>query len=89
MLTTVLSSLIIIVIIHYVYLFLRDSLTAPRVRDLVHIPTKKRDEILALGSSKLPSPPKRVEEETEMKAELGAFLKQIQGTPPPSLGTAI
>ncbi len=89
MLSVALSSLVIIVILHYVFVFLRDSLTAPRVRDLVHRPVRKRDRILALASSppaESPKPSIQPEAESEMKAELGAFLRQLQSTSPPSLG---
>ena len=85
MITSILGSLVVIVIIHYVYLFLRDSLTAPRVRDLVKVPIQKREEIMAASRRARDPPPRSVEAKTEMKAELGAFLKQLQttsGAPP-------
>ena len=42
----ILFSLILIFLVHYLYTFLTNTLTIPKVKDLVNKPTEKYDEIL-------------------------------------------
>ena len=41
----IILSLVFIAIIHYIYIFFKENLTIPKVKDLVNKPTKQYDEI--------------------------------------------
>ena len=88
MLATALSSLVVIIVLHYLYLFLRDALTVPKIRDMVRKPQKRFSQMLHAvdaprgqgGGNAAPvaaveqNPPDRV----AMQAELGAFLRDLK-----------
>lgn len=63
-------SLVLIISIHYTYLFLKDNLTTPKTIDLVHKPTEKYSEIY-----------KSLKEDNKMndnmKDELKNYLKEL------------
>ena len=88
------ASLLLIVTVHQIYLFLRDTLTVPRVRDFVHKPAQRCSalEIAAsVGEDASHAPPDvPPPDKKEMKAELGAFLQRLQRgesrVPPESTG---
>lgn len=53
-----LLSLLLISIIHYLYIFLKNNLTQPKIKDLIHHPKKEYEDILELinkGNSELQS----------------------------------
>ena len=72
-----------IVIVHYIYIFLKDNLTQPKIKDLVNKPKMKYEEIY-----------KSVENNdlnkstTKMKTELQDYLKEISKKPPTSIAPA-
>jgi len=82
MLGTVLSSLVLIIVLHYTYIFLRDALTVPKIRDLVRKPQARCSRMLAVaqraGGRGAPDAAPSAPDTTVMKAELGAFLRQLQ-----------
>ena len=82
MLATALTSLVVIIVLHYLYLFLRDALTVPKIRDMVHKPQRRYSRILhSLEPSGAPPPlvPKaEVPDKVAMQAELGAFLRDLK-----------
>jgi hypothetical protein len=41
-------SLLLIVLIHYLYFFLKDTLTVPKIKDLVNKPAKRYDEMFEI-----------------------------------------
>lgn len=45
---SVLLSLLLISIIHYLYIFLKNNLTQPKIKDLIHHPKKEYEDILEL-----------------------------------------
>jgi len=45
---SVILSLLLISIIHYLYIFLKDNLTQPKIKDLIHHPKKEYEDILNL-----------------------------------------
>ena len=88
MLGTVLSSLVLIIVLHYTYIFLRDSLTVPKVRDLVGKPQERCYRMLSISQrgpegieKAAPSATREhVPDTAAMKTELGAFIRQLQST---------
>ena len=42
---TIVISLLLIALIHYLYIFFKDTLTVPKVKDLVNKPAKRYDEM--------------------------------------------
>jgi len=45
-----LLSLLLISIIHYLYIFLKNNLTQPKIKDLIHHPKKEYEDIEVLNS---------------------------------------
>tara|TARA_B110000858_G_C17754549_1_gene451398 strand:+ start:1168 stop:1509 length:342 start_codon:yes stop_codon:yes gene_type:complete len=69
-LQTTIISIILIFMIHYIYLFLKENLTTPKIRDLVNKPTEQYNKIYKdLQSSS--------EVTTDMKGELQNYLKSL------------
>ena len=87
MLATALSSLVVIIVLHYLYIFLRDALTVPKIRDMVRKPQARCLRMLdgAASSVQPTGPPGAtqrplpiVPDKTAMQAELGAFLRELK-----------
>jgi hypothetical protein len=51
-LKTIIISLMLIALIHYLYGFFKDTLTIPKVKDLVNRPAKRYDEMFNLMNNK-------------------------------------
>jgi uncharacterized protein YeeX (DUF496 family) len=66
-----LISLILIFLIHNVIQFLKKTLTVPKIKDLVHSPLQKYENIIRNMSSK----PVEIVDPDAMKNELKNFLK--------------
>jgi hypothetical protein len=82
-------SLLLIVLIHYLYSFFKDTLTVPKIKDLVNKPAKRYDEMFdILNNSKKQSveqqihTPSIIEHETvhneSMQEELKTFLNELK-----------
>lgn len=69
-------SLILIMLVHYLYSFFINTLTVPKVRDLINKPTEKYNKILSQDTQKQPTAP--VIDTNEMQAELRDFLTNIK-----------
>ena len=69
-------SLILIMLVHYLYSFFINTLTVPKVRDLINKPTERYNEILSQESQKQPEAP--IVDTNEMQAELRDFLSNIK-----------
>jgi len=82
MLSSVFLSLIIIVLAHYIYIFLKDTLTVPQVRDLVVAPVKARAELIAMANSAHDRRAKRelpgVGDRAQMRDELRTFMSELK-----------
>jgi len=79
-------SLVIIILIHYLYVFFKTNLTIPKTKDLVERPEKKYKEIyasLSAADAKQTDDiiPKK-EEGVDMKLELKNYLKGLEVTQP-------
>lgn len=70
------TSLILIILVHYIYTFLIDTLTIPKVKDLVHRPLMRYNEILSDISA--PKASKASLVQSEMQTELKTFLMNIK-----------
>lgn len=66
-------SLSVITLIHYIYIFLIDMLTVPKLRDFVNNPNDRYKEILAISNKNIDQQPKN-----EMQDELMDFLNNIK-----------
>lgn len=86
-------SLILIILVHYLYIYFTSLLTTPKVKDLVLVPTKKYDELYELikkeDITKLPSDPELssnssksmpIPSPLDMKAELKNYLNSQMPT---------
>lgn len=83
----VVISLILIALCHNIYIYLKDTFTIPKTRDLIKNPEKRYAEMLG-GENVLDLPQPTNEEtttsiselvdpETQMKSELETFMKSL------------
>jgi len=68
-----LLSLILIAIVHYIYEFLKNNLTEPKIKDLVNKPKVKYEQIYKNVSSNIEQP----ESSSDMKVELQNYLQEL------------
>ena len=79
-------SIVLIFLVHHLFLFFKSTLTVPKIKDLVHAPAQKYEEIYhtisstsatssALHSNTTTAALLPAEEITSMKDELKNFLK--------------
>lgn len=83
----VVISLILIALCHNIYIYLKDTFTIPKTRDLIKNPEKRYAEMLGGGNVlDLPQQTKEetttsiselVDPETQMKSELESFMKTL------------
>ena len=69
----IIISLTLIAILHYLYTFLIDTLTVPKLRDFVNKPAERYNEILVSGNKQHLPPCSN-----EMQNELRDFLSNIK-----------
>ena len=69
-------SLTLIILVHYIYTFLIDTLTVPKLRDFVNKPTDRYNEMLS-SASKTEQPVVN----NDMQTELRDFLTNIKRDP--------
>lgn len=94
-LQTILISIIIIFLIHHIISYLRDTLTVPKVKDMINIPTKQYEdmyEVIQRKKEKEEQPnfgnnhaerntPEVEEDSNSMKNELKNYLKKQMNQP--------
>jgi len=79
----VLISLILILLIHYLYFFLKNTLTVPKVRDLIYKPQMQYNELLKYSNVEEKEgegekdDDKKYLEEDEMSAELKKYVEEL------------
>ena len=71
---TLFISLISIILIHYLYIFLKTNLTIPKVKDLIHKPNIQYQEIYKVINKK------QDVEQSNMKNELKEYLQSLSNT---------
>ncbi len=75
----IIISLVLIMLIHYLYSFFKNTLTVPKVRDLVNKPTARYNEILETIKTSTPkAAAPNPEIKTEMQNELRTFLQDLK-----------
>lgn len=73
-----LTSLVLIILLHYLYTHLQKTLTTPQIKDLVYQPNKKYQEILeAVQNQSHVPPPPLLPPTNNMKTELKDFLNDL------------
>ena len=69
-------SFVIIFLIHHIIQFLKETLTVPKVKDLVYSPSQKYEQMIQNISNPTVSPHKEeIQDADSMKNELKNFLK--------------
>lgn len=63
-------SVLVIIVLHYLYNYLKKSMTTPEVKDLINKPTRKYNKVYEILNEK-PS----IQEKEQMKMELKSFMK--------------
>jgi len=75
----IIISLVLIMLVHYLYSFFKNTLTVPKVKDLVNRPTERYNEILeTIKTSRHKTAPPDPEVKTEMQNELRSFLQDLK-----------
>ena len=90
----VIISFLIIILVHYLFIFFKDTLTVPKVKDLVHEPLQRYKNIEKLNQSssnkennennenkditKIEDIPNITDEKETMKMELKNFFNEIK-----------
>lgn len=88
-----LLSLILIILVHYLYTFFKTNLTIPKVKDLVNKPQRQYDTLFdTMKESNIKPMSSHVNEESSenMKDELKNYLKELssnKSTPPNNITT--
>jgi len=84
----VIISLLLIVLIHYLYSFFIDTLTVPKVRDLIEKPTQRYNQIVkstadisSNNQSQLTQSQIQPQESNKMESELRNFLDELKKQP--------
>lgn len=72
----IIISLLIIVLAHSIYMFLKTNLTTPKIRDLINKPQKQYEKIYEKVDLK-PLNNSTKEDEVNMKNELQNYLKEL------------
>ena len=67
-------SVILIISIHYIYLFFKNNLTVPKTKDLVNKPAEQYKKIYSSLNKN------NIETSKEMKNELKSYLKTLQSS---------
>ena len=74
----ILISIILIILTHHTLIYLKDSLTVPKVKDMIHAPSKQYEEMHKIIQNDFNPELNEIKNETknEMKNELKNFLKK-------------
>jgi len=75
----VVISLVLIVLVHYIYVFFKDNLTVPKIKDLVNRPTKQYEEMYKALAKPKDEPKSNSQDTTKqnMKDELQSYLHEL------------
>ena len=74
----ILLSLTLIVVVHYIYIFFKENLTIPKIKDLVNKPKAQYEKIYRAARQ-----PPSAEDKNLMKNELQSYLKELNATTQP------
>jgi len=75
----ILLSVIVILLLHHIYNYLKNNLTTPKVKDLVHKPKIRYNQIIeVINNSEMENIKNDLkEDEEEMKDELEKYMQSI------------
>ena len=75
----IIISFVLIALVHYIYDFLKNNLTSPKVKDLVNKPNEQYKEIYKSMSTQIKPPKKEIDTEnkSQMKDELKKYLTSL------------
>ena len=73
-LQSIVISLILIVLIHYLFYFFKNTLTVPKVKDLVNKPRERYNEVISTLNNEKDSIPNK----NDMDNELQNFLNDLK-----------
>ena len=72
----VILSLILIIMVHYIYVFLKDNLTQPKIKDLVNQPKAKYDQLYS-NSSEYTSSAEKPEKKRRVKKKYETRITKL------------
>jgi len=72
-----LISLILIILVHYLFTFFKTNLTIPKVKDLVNKPQKQYEALFDTMKETIIQPSKTENDNVNMKNELKNYLKEL------------
>ena len=75
--TWIFISLLLIVLVHYLYSFFKNTLTIPKMRDLVNKPIERYNEIYTTINHDNKTSPAVVDNASDMQNELKQFLQHL------------
>ena len=78
---TIVISLLLIALVHYLYTFFKDTLTVPKVKDLVNKPAKRYDEMydsIRMQNSMVMQQQQSTPVQQSMQDELKNFLSELK-----------
>ena len=86
---SIIISLVLIILIHYLFTFFKTTLTVPKIKDLVNRPQQKYEDLLNTIkteqekpiSTPTPKPILKPNTSSSMKDELKNFMKDLNKTP--------
>jgi len=70
-------SLILIILVHYLFTFFKTNLTIPKVKDLVNKPQKQYEALFDTMKETIIQPTKPENDNVNMKNELKNYLKEL------------
>ena len=74
-------SLVLIILVHYLFTFFKTNLTIPKVKDLVNKPQKQYETLFdTMKETSIKPKPSSVEDNSNMKNELKNYLKELSGS---------
>lgn len=76
----IIISLLLIALIHYLYYFLIDMLTVPKVRDLIHKPREQYEELFkhTLNKSAVVKDTLDINDDSDMSTELKKYVEDLK-----------
>lgn len=83
-----LISLILIILIHYLFTFFKTNLTIPKVKDLVNKPQKQYEALFDTMKETIIQPSRSENDNVNMKNELKNYLKELSESKKSSASTS-
>jgi len=83
-----LISLILIILVHYLFTFFKTNLTIPKVKDLVNKPQKQYEALFDTMKETIIQPTKSENDNVNMKNELKNYLKELSESKKSTASTA-